>query len=84
MVLALPQMHHVALVVANMDATQADFQRRWGVSIEDIREYVTTDAPYRGEVVTFTARFGFIRTCGQTYNLLLAEKLVEDEAMFYD
>ena len=64
MVLALPKMHHVAIVVADMEAAAADFQRRWGVSIEDVRDYVTTDAPYRGDRVTFTARFGFIRTGG--------------------
>ena len=64
MVLALPKMHHVAIVVADIEAAAADFQRRWGVSIEDVRDYVTTDAPYQGGRVTFTARFGFIRTGG--------------------
>jgi catechol 2,3-dioxygenase-like lactoylglutathione lyase family enzyme len=67
---ALPPLLHAGLVVADMAAASADFERRWGVATTAVAEMTFVDAAYRGEPTTFTARYGFIRTGASEVELI--------------
>jgi catechol 2,3-dioxygenase-like lactoylglutathione lyase family enzyme len=60
--LKLPPMLHVGIVVADMEKAAADYERLWGVETEGIVELEGTAATYRGEPITLSARYGFIRS----------------------
>jgi methylmalonyl-CoA/ethylmalonyl-CoA epimerase len=67
---SLPALHHVGMVVADMDATAADFGRRWGVGLSRVFDGRFTGALFRGERVEFEARYGFISTGASQIELI--------------
>jgi catechol 2,3-dioxygenase-like lactoylglutathione lyase family enzyme len=70
MTIALPPLLHVGLVVADMDAASADFERRWGVATERRMDLTPEWATYRGETVAFSARYGFLRSGASEVELI--------------
>jgi methylmalonyl-CoA/ethylmalonyl-CoA epimerase len=70
MPVSLPALLHVGIVVADMAAASAEFERRWNAPTVDVMDLTAEDATYQGETVTFTARYGFIRTGGSEVELI--------------
>ncbi len=69
--LSLPKMHHVGIVVADLDRAFADFEARWGLQPAGSKEVTFTDAQVDGRTVTFTAHYGFFAV-GETQIELIA------------
>jgi catechol 2,3-dioxygenase-like lactoylglutathione lyase family enzyme len=67
---ALPPLHHVGIVVADMRAASADFERRWGTPTVGLHEASWAGAVVDGNRTTFSATYGFIRTCSAQIELI--------------
>jgi methylmalonyl-CoA/ethylmalonyl-CoA epimerase len=62
MTVKLPPLHHVGIVVADIEAAAEDYRRRWGVETVDVTEMTFTGVTYEGREIALTATYGFVRT----------------------
>jgi catechol 2,3-dioxygenase-like lactoylglutathione lyase family enzyme len=63
MTVKLPPLHHVGIVVADLEAAAEDYRRRWGVETVDVAEMTFSGVTYEGrEIAALTATYGFVRT----------------------
>lgn len=62
MTVKLPPLHHVGIVVADMEAAADDYRRRWGVETVDVTEMTFPGVTYEGREIALTATYGFVRT----------------------
>jgi methylmalonyl-CoA/ethylmalonyl-CoA epimerase len=58
----LPPLLHVGIVVLDLDAAAANFERRWGVHVTDITDVTLDDALYHDRVARVSFRRGLIRS----------------------
>jgi methylmalonyl-CoA/ethylmalonyl-CoA epimerase len=66
----LPPLHHVGIVVLDLEAASADFERRWGAQVTDVTDVTWPDALYHGRRRTITLRRGVISTGGSDIELI--------------
>lgn len=65
---------HVGLVVADLETTGSDFERRWGAELRDVVELTYVDATYSGCPAEITVLQGFIRSdCADCSDIELIE-----------
>ena len=58
----LPPLHHVGIVVADLERAAADYERRWDVTTEDVQNVLLDDAQLHGAPAVTSARYGFSST----------------------
>jgi catechol 2,3-dioxygenase-like lactoylglutathione lyase family enzyme len=66
----LPPLAHVGLVVPDLAAAAANFERRWGARTERVAEMTFEGASYLGGETELSARYGFIATGGSELELI--------------
>ena len=67
---ALPPLHHVGIVVADLQRAAADYERRWGVTTEHVQNVLLDDAQLHGAPAVTSARYGFISTGASQIELI--------------
>lgn len=67
---ALPPLHHVGIVVADLERAAADYERRWGVTTEHVQNVLLDDAQLHGAPAVTSARYGFISTGASQIELI--------------
>ena len=70
MPVALPPLAHVGIVVADLDRAAADYERRWGVTTEQVQDLALADARLHGKQAGASARYGFISTGASQIELI--------------
>jgi methylmalonyl-CoA/ethylmalonyl-CoA epimerase len=60
--LALPPLLHVGIVVLDLEAAAANFERRWGTHVTDIVEVTLRDVLYHNRPATISLRRGLIHS----------------------
>ena len=66
----LPPLAHVGIVVADLERAAADYERRWGVTTEQVQDLALDDARLHGKPAGASARFGFISTGASQIELI--------------
>jgi catechol 2,3-dioxygenase-like lactoylglutathione lyase family enzyme len=67
---ALPPLAQVGIVVADLQRAAADYERRWGVTTEQVQDMALDDARLHGEQAATSARYGFISTGASQIELI--------------
>ena len=67
---ALPPLAHVGIVVADLERAAADYERRWGVTTEQVQDLALDDARLHGKQAGTSARYGFISTGASQIELI--------------
>ena len=67
---ALPPLAHVGIVVADLERAAADYERRWGVTTEQVQDLALDDARLHGKPAGTSARYGFISTGASQIELI--------------
>ncbi|MFD5753479.1 VOC family protein [Streptomyces sp. NPDC127033] len=67
---ALPPLLHVGIVVADLDRAAADYERRWSVEVERVRDLDFTTARFHGQETSCSARYGFVNTGASEIELI--------------
>ena len=67
---ALPPLAHVGIVVADLERAAADYERRWGATIEQVRDPALDDARLHGEEISTSAHYAFINTGASQVELI--------------
>ena len=67
---ALPPLAHVGIVVADLERAAADYERRWGVTTEQVQDLALDDARLHGKQAGASARYGFISTGASQIELI--------------
>jgi catechol 2,3-dioxygenase-like lactoylglutathione lyase family enzyme len=70
MPLILPPLAHVGIVVADLEAAAADYERRWGVRTEQVQDLALRDARLHGQPAGTSARYAFINTGASQIELI--------------
>ncbi len=55
-----PALHHVGIVVLDLNSAAADFERRWGTRVTDITDITLHEALYHDRPTTISLRRGLI------------------------
>ena len=66
----LPPLAHVGIVVADLERAAADYERRWGVTTEQVQDLALDDARLHGKQAGTSARYGFISTGASQIELI--------------
>ena len=67
---ALPPLAHVGIVVESLERAAADYERRWGITIENVQDMALDDALLHGMPAATSARYGFISTGASQIELI--------------
>ena len=67
---ALPPLAHVGTPVADLERAAADYERRWGVTTEQVQDLALDDARLHGKQAAASARYGFISTGASQIELI--------------
>ena len=70
MPVALPALAHVGIVVADLERAAGDYERRWGVTMDQVVDMVLDDARLRRTPAATSARYGFISTGASQIELI--------------
>ena len=67
---ALPPLAHVGIVVPDLERAAADYERRWGVTTDQVVDIALDDARLRGTPAATSARYGLISTGASQIELI--------------
>jgi len=70
MTVALPPLYHVGIVVADLQAAAADFERLWGAPMYRVNDATFPKTRLHGQETTLSARYGFINTGASEIELI--------------
>ena len=70
MPVTLPPLAHVGIVVADLERAAADYERRWGVTTDQVVDMALDDARLRGTPAPTAARYTFISTGASQIELI--------------
>jgi methylmalonyl-CoA/ethylmalonyl-CoA epimerase len=70
MTVKLPGLHHVGIVVADLEAAAQDYRRRWGLATEEVAEMTFAGALYEGARIALNATYGFVRSGASEVELI--------------
>nr|WP_238356520.1 VOC family protein [Kribbella italica] len=66
----MPALHHVGLVVEDITAAAADYERRWNVTAGPVHDLTFPQAHVHGERLDLSARYSFIDTGASQIELI--------------
>ncbi len=70
MPLSLPPLHHVGVVVEDIAAAAADYERRWNVTAGPVHDLTFPDAHLHGRRADLSARYSFVDTGASQIELI--------------